>query len=157
MGRTITQTPISRSMEFGVQIDIESDRALELMGIEDPQEFRGLLQDMSKGRRSWGPQGGHDGYSPQPDTPTNASSAEAHYDGEEPPEEIDGWPTDPERYTEDGSIIGEDRNGNGKEEIPGIVNGMDIRGMVPGGISGASVSRVPVPMPSDVAIHLNMP
>ena len=43
-----------RSIEHGMQIDIESDRTLEIMGVEDPEYVRKIWEDVSGGRRVFG-------------------------------------------------------------------------------------------------------
>lgn len=64
--------------------------------------------------------------------------------------EIDGWPLDPSRYDRDGKLKEEDKQpgNNGGVDI-----GLDIRGMVPGGITGGRVEHVPVDLPG----YLNIP
>lgn len=55
--------------------------------------------------------------------------------------EISGWPLDPNLYRKD----------DGHTE--GIVNGLDIRGMVPGAIPTVKID----PVPEDIPPYLNIP
>lgn len=137
-----------RGIEHGIRIDVESDQALRLMGADDPTSVRSTFQEIKGGRKGvWGPQGDPDGSSPESDGFPEADSE----DGHEPPEEIDGWPLDPSRYAEDGSIIGGDANGNG--HVEGTYKGLDYRGLVPGAIPAFKIDRVPEAMPE----RLNIP
>lgn len=155
MGKLSTKTRTVRSAERDRQIDCESDGAVRASGIEDRESLRELIKEMGKGRRVWGLQAVHD--------KDGSIEAADPYISSVSSGEISGWPLDPSRYTKDGVVI--DKNGhangngngngrvNGNEHTDGVVNGIDIRGMVPGAIPIVKVD----PVPEDIPPHLNIP
>jgi hypothetical protein len=137
-----------RNIERGAQIDFESDKAVQMFGI-DRETSRRLVQDLAKGRRVWGLQ------AVARDCSGNDSPAEA-YNAAVGSGEIGGWPLDPELYREDGTVIGEGAaaNSNGNGHTEGIVNGVDIRGMVPGAIP---MVKIQPPKTENIPPQLNLP
>ena len=166
MGRTTSQNragsnnvnPIRR----GFQIDVTSNYALEKMGFDSPEIARRVMESMKKGKGPyWGLQAED---VTDKNTEEQAAASEVEDTNTEYPapteerggwpldesqyqfgEERGGWPLNPHRYRPDGSVID-----GGTEE--GIHKGVDCRGMVPGGISGARISQVPEPMPYELSI-----
>lgn len=149
MSKVSVKTRTVRSMERERQIDFESRGAARLV-VVDPEASRAIIEDIGKGRRTWGPQAIR--------IQASNGSGPSEHDGETVAVgEISGWPLDPRMYKADGSLVENPANGNGENvgngHIDGVFRGMDFRGMVPGGIPAVRVT----PIPENIPQSLNIP